>query len=68
MVTSVWRMVLLPVKVEWRSAMMESGDQSVTVDITGMTRMQLLCVCNWDFKEQVCHLSSYTTPYHRLYI
>ena len=31
--------------------MMESGARCVMVD--GTTTMQLSCVCNWDFKEQV---------------
>ena len=48
--------------------MMESGVQSVTVGITGMTGMQLLCVCNWDFKEQVNVIPSYTSLYYRLTI
>ena len=44
------------VKVEWRSATMESGGQSVTM--AGKIGMQLLCAYNWGFKEQVSNLKA----------
>ena len=51
-------MVLLPMRVEWRSATVEYGDQFVTM--AGATGMQLLCVCNWDIKEPVSRNGAYT--------
>ena len=49
--------------------MMECGAQSVTNGITGITRKQLSCVCNLDFKEQVYYSTcSYTILYYRLLI
>ena len=44
-------MEALRLKVVWKFAMLESGDQCVTV--AGAIRMLLLYVCNLDFKEQV---------------
>ncbi len=41
----------MPMKVEWKCAMMECGEQYVV--IPGAEQMQLLFVGNWDIPVQV---------------
>lgn len=62
-------MVPLPMRVEWKSAMMESGAQYVA--LAGTIGMQLSCAFKWDFKEQVIDhtvIMSYTNVHVTVHI
>ena len=49
MVIFVWLMALLSMRVEWRSVMVEYGDQCVIM--AGILVMQSLSADKWDSKE-----------------